>query len=166
MFKPRLFGYGLAAVLLLGACSSTDAEEQTEPVDTAETDTPSEPTVDEEGFTVLESGVKFKDLTEGEGRAAEIGDRVVCHYTLWFQDGEPGEKGTRFQSSKDDNRPFPCQLGVNLIEGWSEGMVGMKPGGVREVHVPWTKGYGANGYPGHIPGEMDLIFEIEFVRYQ
>jgi len=55
-------------------------------------------------------------------------------------------------------------LGVRLIPGWSEGMVGMKEGGIRRVLVPWKLGYGEQGSGRTIPGKTDLIFEMEFIK--
>jgi folate-dependent tRNA-U54 methylase TrmFO/GidA len=72
--------------------------------------------------------------------------------------------GKRLQSSKDRGQTFTCTLGQNLIEGWSEGMVGMKEGGTRRLFVPWKLGYGERGMGSMIPAKADLVFEIDFVK--
>ena len=108
------------------------------------------------------SGLKYADLVVGEGKEAVNGMNVECHYTLWFAD-EKGEKGERFQSSKDLGKPFSFKLGSpGLIKGWNEGMVGMKEGGTRLLVIPPELGYGQGGRG--IPPNQTLIFEIDFLR--
>lgn len=114
-------------------------------------------------IVTLESGVRYMDIKGGEGVAAEMKMECTVHYTVWLDDGE-GNKGKRLQSSKDRNQPFTCTVGYQLIEGWSQGMVGMKEGGTRQLWVPWKLGYGAGGRGNMIPGKADLIFEIEFLK--
>ncbi|MDZ4723917.1 MAG: FKBP-type peptidyl-prolyl cis-trans isomerase [candidate division Zixibacteria bacterium] len=109
------------------------------------------------------SGVSYMDMKVGDGKACGTGDKVVAHYTLW-PDIE-GKKGKLIQSSKE-GAPYPCQIGYLLISGWSEGMQGMKPGGIREVHIPSKHAYGPAGMGEAIPPNTNLIFEIELVRYQ
>lgn len=112
-------------------------------------------------LTALPTGVKYYDIIKGEGKECKLGSKVQVHYTLWFAD-ENGEKGTRFQSSKDFGKPFDCTLGYRLIQGWSDGMVGMKEGGKRLLVVPPDQGYGKGGGP--IPANATLIFEIEYLK--
>ena len=112
-------------------------------------------------MTDLPTGVKYFDLVVGEGKECKKGTRVDCHYTLWFAD-ENGEKGKRFQSSKDGGKSFQCTLGQGLIPGWSDGMSGMKEGGTRLIFIPYDQGYGKGGGP--IPGNTNLVFEIEFLK--
>ena len=108
------------------------------------------------------TGVEYLDIKVGEGEEAKIEDKVACIYTVWLSN--KGEKGLKLDSSKDRNELFACHLGHNLVPGWSDGMVGMKPGGIRELHVPYSQGYGEKGIPGFIPGKSDLIFEIKYVE--
>lgn len=112
-------------------------------------------------MTTLPTGVKYYDLVEGTGKECKKGSKVDCHYTLWFAD-ENGEKGKRFQSSKDFNKSFQCTLGQGLIQGWSDGMAGMKEGGTRLLVIPPDQGYGKGGGP--IPPNATLIFEIEYLK--
>lgn len=111
--------------------------------------------------TVTDLGVRYEDLVVGTGKQAEMGSPVECHYTLWFADSA-GTKVQRFQSSKDGGQPFQCTLGQRLITGWSDGMVGMKEGGVRRLIIPPELGYGKGGGP--IPPDQWLVFEIEFLK--
>jgi FKBP-type peptidyl-prolyl cis-trans isomerase FkpA len=114
-------------------------------------------------WITTESGLKYRDITIGVGDPAKITDQVETHYTLWLADGM--KKGKRIQSSKDTGQPFPFAVGQpGLIKGWNEGMVGMKPGGVRELIIPPDIGYGAKGRPPIIPGNSTLYFEIDLLK--
>ena len=106
-----------------------------------------------------ESGVRYLEMIEGTGVEAVDRMQVECHYTLWFADSTGLEKLEMFQSSKDGGMPFRCQLGVRLIPGWTDGMIGMKEGGTRRIYVPWELGYG-DQEGGRIPAKTNLIFEI------
>lgn len=106
------------------------------------------------------TGVEYLDIKVGEGDEAKMEDKVVCVYTVWLSN--KGEKGLKLDSSKDRKEFLACHLGHNLVPGWSDGMVGMKPGGIRLLHVPYSQGYGEKGIPNFIPGKSDLIFEIEY----
>jgi FKBP-type peptidyl-prolyl cis-trans isomerase len=164
----------LAVVFLMTSGYSDEVTDAEEPKDTtspekvvlekaepaAETEKPKEPEM-----ITNESGLRYQDLAVGEGKEAVDSMRVDCHYTLWFADSTGLEKTEKIQSSKDGDKSFQCQIGVGLIPGWSEGMVGMKEGGTRLLYVPWELGYGANGHPsGMIPGKTNLIFEIDFIK--
>jgi FKBP-type peptidyl-prolyl cis-trans isomerase len=110
------------------------------------------------------SGLRYEDIKVGTGKVAIDSMMVQCHYTLWLADSTGLVKGKMLQSSKDRGMVMACQLGVGLIAGWSEGMMGMKEGGVRTLYVPWKLGYGEPGRPPMIPSKANLIFEIEFVK--
>ena len=111
------------------------------------------------------SGVRYQELVVGAGAEAALGSQVQCHYTLWLGDSTGLVKvGEMLQSSKTNNQPFTCTLGQGLINGWSDGMVGMKEGGTRRLFVPWSQGYGEQGRPPVIPAKTNLIFEIEYLK--
>jgi FKBP-type peptidyl-prolyl cis-trans isomerase len=74
------------------------------------------------------------------------------------------ENGTVFDSSRTKNQPFPIEIGSpNLIQGWGEGIPGMKVGEIRKLTIPPDLGYGSRGFPGRIPANSTLIFEIELL---
>jgi FKBP-type peptidyl-prolyl cis-trans isomerase len=110
-----------------------------------------------------ESGVRYEDLKVGTGKVAVDSMKVLCDYTLWLADSTGLVKGEKIDSSKDRGQPFQCQLGVGLIPGWTDGMIGMKEGGSRRIFVPWKLGY-PNGAGGRIPPKTNLIFEIDFIK--
>ncbi|MDP2878686.1 MAG: FKBP-type peptidyl-prolyl cis-trans isomerase [Sulfuricella sp.] len=105
------------------------------------------------------SGLIYDDLGEGEGEAAQAGQRVSVHYTGWLMDG------TKFDSSKDRNDPFDFPLGAgHVIRGWDEGVQGMKVGGARKLTIPPELGYGGRGAGGVIPPNATLVFEVELLE--
>ncbi len=108
------------------------------------------------------SGLKITTLTEGTGQGAKAGDIVSVNYTGTFEDGTP------FDSNVDPKfghvEPFTLQIGVTrVIEGWQQGLVGMKVGEKRKLFIPWQLGYGAAGNPPAIPPKANLIFEVELL---
>ena len=112
----------------------------------------------DEKVITTKSGLKYVELKEGTGDEAKAGQTVEVHYTGWLKDG------TKFDSSKDRNKPFEFKLGAGkVIKGWDEGVAGMKVGGTRKLIVPPELGYGKQGYPGAIPPDAELTFEVEML---
>jgi len=108
---------------------------------------------------MTDSGLKFEDLTLGEGNIAEAGNQVSVHYTGWLTDG------TKFDSSVDRDQPFQFGLGQGMvIRGWDEGVAGMKIGGKRKLTIPPQLGYGAQGAGGVIPANATLVFDVELLE--
>jgi peptidylprolyl isomerase len=113
--------------------------------------------VNEEDYTVTESGLKYYDMVEGTGEEAVVGQTVSVQYTGWLEDG------TQFDTSLDSGSPFSFTLGENsVIAGWEEGLLGMKVGGKRQLVIPADLAYGESG-SGIIPANATLIFEVELV---
>ncbi len=108
------------------------------------------------------SGLQYEDTIDGEGELATSGQHVTVHYTGWlYQDGEQGAK---FDSSKDRGDPFGFRLGAGqVIQGWDEGVAGMKVGGARTLIIPAGLGYGARGAGGVIPPNATLKFDVELL---
>jgi FKBP-type peptidyl-prolyl cis-trans isomerase FkpA len=105
------------------------------------------------------SGLKYQDLVPGNGDAAKAGQTVEVHYTGWLT------SGAKFDSSKDHGKPFSFRLGAGrVIQGWDEGVAGMKIGGKRKLWIPSALGYGREGSPPVIPPNAELIFEVELLR--
>jgi len=117
--------------------------------------------VDEDDYTVTESGLKYYDLVEGDGDTPAEGQTVILHYTGWLEDG------TKFDSSLDRGQPFTFPLGQgSVIPGWDEGVATMKVGGRRQLVVPAELGYGDAGAGATIPPGATLIFEVELLGIQ
>ncbi len=155
---------GLRAALLLGALAGlvvmTTACSPAPPAEPASTpaETPAAaPAPAPEMETVTE--LKIEDTVVGKGAEVKPGDTATMHYTGYLMDG------TKFDSSLDRGQPFPFVLGAGeVIQGWDEGVAGMKVGGKRVLIIPAEKGYGAQGTPdGTIPGGATLKFEVELV---
>ena len=106
----------------------------------------------------MASNVKVEDLVVGTGVEAIKGKMVSVHYTGWLTDG------TKFDSSKDRDQPFQFPLGRgHVIQGWDQGVQGMKVGGKRKLTIPPELGYGAEGAGGLIPPNATLVFEVELL---
>lgn len=115
--------------------------------------------------TTTPSGLIYDDTTIGDGTEARSGDDVSVHYTGWLLFG--GERGRKFDSSKDRGEPFGFALGAGqVIKGWDEGVQGMKVGGTRVLTIPPALGYGARGAGGVIPPNATLIFEVELLAIE
>jgi peptidylprolyl isomerase len=101
-------------------------------------------------YTTTESGLKYKDLKEGEGATPSPGDTVKVHYTGWLEDFESPKK---FDSSYDRRSPLVFKVGVRqVIAGWDEGLLtNLKVGGKRNLVIPAALGYGSRGAGGVIP---------------
>lgn len=112
-----------------------------------------------EGEQVMESGLRILDQTVGDGAVAEAGKTVAVHYTGTFLDG------TTFDSSLDRGQPMEFTLGQSAhIDGWHQGIPGMKVGGKRLLGIPPALAYGEEGRPGAIPPNTPLLFTIELVE--
>lgn len=108
------------------------------------------------------SGLRYEEQAVGNGAQAVQGVRAEVHYTGWLD--QKGQKGSKFDSSHDRNRPFTFKLGAGqVIRGWDEGVVGMKVGGKRTLYIPAELGYGAQGAGAAIPPNAALIFEVELL---
>ena len=108
------------------------------------------------------SGLRFIEIREGNGAQPLRGQTAVVHYTGWLF--ENGQRGRKFDSSKDRNEPFEFPLGMGrVIKGWDEGVRYMKVGGKRWIIVPPYLGYGNQGMGRIIPAGSTLMFEIELM---
>jgi FKBP-type peptidyl-prolyl cis-trans isomerase FkpA len=105
------------------------------------------------------------DVKIGSGAEAVKGKAIVVHYTGWLYDPSTGQKGAKFDSSRDRNVPFGFFLGEGrVIRGWDEGVPGMKVGGQRTLIIPPAMGYGERGAGGVIPPNATLIFDVELIE--
>ena len=151
-----VFGFGL--YLVMGPSTSDEAQ-VVDTEDRSETaiTTNNESAMDDTSVTLAE-GVISQTLAEGSGDPIQAGNVAVVHYTGTLEDG------TKFDSSLDKGQPFSFTLGGgSVIKGWDIGVEGMKVGEKRKLTIPGSAAYGEAGYPGVIPPNATLIFEVELV---
>ncbi|RZM82948.1 FKBP-type peptidyl-prolyl cis-trans isomerase [Leptolyngbya iicbica] len=138
----------VAETQIAQAAEDLTVEEETTPDETAE-----------ETLVTTDSGLQYEDIVEGTGAMPQKGQRVTVHYTGTLEDG------TKFDSSRDRNRPFSFTIGVGqVIKGWDEGVMSMRVGGQRKLVIPPELGYGARGAGGVIPPNATLLFDVELLR--
>jgi FKBP-type peptidyl-prolyl cis-trans isomerase len=100
-------------------------------------------------------GLQTIDLTVGTGDEVKADDTVTVDYT-----GALAKTGVVFESSLDSGQKATFPLN-QVIKGWTEGIPGMKVGGVRRLLIPADKAYGANPPQGStIPANADLVFDV------
>ena len=105
------------------------------------------------------SGLRYVVLTEGDGKASpKKGTSVTVHYTGMLLDGRIFDSSVR--------RGEPAQFAIGqVIEGWNEALVSMTKGEKRTLIIPPDLGYGRQGYPGVIPPNSYLIFDVELIDF-
>ena len=102
--------------------------------------------------------LKVDDVKVGTGTEATPGKTVTVHYVGTLTDG------SKFDSSRDRNQGFTFRRGAGqVIQGWDQGVAGMKVGGLRKLTIPPELGYGARGFPPVIPPNSTLVFEVELL---
>jgi FKBP-type peptidyl-prolyl cis-trans isomerase len=145
----------LALLLTAGVFSTTACSEQSAPVAA---------TIEQSNISEL---IK-NDVKAGTGAEATAGRNVSVHYTGWLYDETaPEHKGKKFDSSRDRGTPFEFTLGAGrVIQGWDQGVEGMKVGGARTLVIPPQLGYGARGAGGVIPPNATLVFDVELLGVQ
>jgi FKBP-type peptidyl-prolyl cis-trans isomerase len=145
------------AVLALAACGDGDAEAAPDYSATLE-NRDTAPTVDVATMTEHASGFHYEDMVVGSGDEAVPGQPVTVHYIGWFLDGE------KFDASVDRSESFSFMLGAGgVIEGWDQGVAGMRVGGKRRLVLPPAMAYGEAGRSG-IPPNSTLVFDVELFR--
>ncbi len=174
--RTRLLTGALVAALVttgVAACSSdsgsdesatTSSTRATAPATTSGTENlPEElkvkPTPQTAAGSAAPAELQKIDIVEGTGAEAIAGDQVSVNYV-----GVLLSDGSEFDASWNRGQTFTFTLGAGqVIEGWDEGVAGMKVGGRRELVIPPDMGYGANGSPPVIPPNATLVFVVDLV---
>lgn len=105
--------------------------------------------------------LKIEDIKIGTGDEAVSGKKVTVNYLGYLTNK------TKFDSSYDRGEPFSFNLGAGqVIQGWDQGVVGMRVGGKRKLTIPSDLGYGSRGAGGAIPPNATLVFEVELLKVE
>ena len=93
------------------------------------------------------------------------GNYLEMHYTGSIDESSAtGEKGSKFDSSRDRGQTFDVQIGVgHVIAGWDQGLIGLCKGAKAILTIPPEEGYGERGAGPAIPGGATLKFDVEVV---
>lgn len=103
--------------------------------------------------------LKIVDLVEGDGREVAAGDTVSAHYV-----GVAWSTGEEFDASWNRGAPLDFRVGVGqVIQGWDQGLLGMKLGGRRRLEIPSELAYGSRGAGGAIGPNEALVFVVDLV---
>jgi FKBP-type peptidyl-prolyl cis-trans isomerase len=117
------------------------------------------------GFMTTVGGVEYKDLKPGTGERAEVGDVATIQFAGWLE--EKGGKGRELYDTHTRGDTVSFVIGTDkVMQGWNEGVIGMRPGGKRLVKVPPELGYGSRGVQDVVPPNARLIFVIELLELQ
>jgi FKBP-type peptidyl-prolyl cis-trans isomerase FkpA len=148
----------LTAALAASGCGGESAEQ------TATSGASAPAATGGEGVSSITT-LQKNDTVVGTGAEATPGKSVSVHYTGWlYSENAPDHKGTKFDSSVDRKEPFDFNLGAGMvIQGWDQGVAGMKVGGKRTLTIPPAMGYGARGAGGVIPPNATLVFDVELL---
>ena len=103
--------------------------------------------------------LQVSDIVEGDGELACSGEPITVQYV-----GVTYATGKQFDASWDRGEPFSFQLGGGqVIQGWDQGLVGMRQGGRRQLVIPPDLGYGEQGAGPDIPPGATLVFVVDLV---
>ena len=160
----------LLSVLILGLSGCSNEEPAEEGRAAAEPESAAESSCTPPSFDVGETvaivpGLDATLLERGYGRRAIAGDMVSVHYTGWlFDENAEDNRGAKFDSSVDRDAPFEFPLGARrVIAGWDTGVECMLIGEKRMLKIAPDLAYGSRGYPGTIPPESTLLFEVQLL---
>jgi FKBP-type peptidyl-prolyl cis-trans isomerase FkpA len=152
------------ALLFLVACGAPAPEEpvviSNTPATIAEATFAESLDIDIADYRLTESGLYWRDLKVGDGAEVQAGQTLSVHYDGYLPDG------TLFESSRSGS-PITFTVGVRqVIDGWDQGLLGMRVGGDRRLIIPPALGYGATGSAPAIPPNATLIFTVTVVDAQ
>jgi peptidylprolyl isomerase len=116
----------------------------------------------DEAYRSAAGGVRIKDLQLGHGSGAATGQIATIHFTGWID--EQGARGREIYNSRAQGQSVSFVIGTDgVMQGWNEGVLGMKPGGKRMLLVPPGMAYGERKVEGVVPENASLMFRIELI---
>lgn len=125
----------------------------------------SAPVVADSGFKNAAGGLRIKDLRVGQGDGAAIGQVATIHFIGWIDD--KGVRGRELYNTHAQGQPVSFVIGTEgVMQGWNEGVTGMKPGGRRMLLVPPGMAYGERKIDGVVPENTSLMFRIELISLE
>jgi len=116
-------------------------------------------------FQVGPGGLRYKDLQMGQGPTAVAGQVATIHFVGWID--EQGKRGREIYNSRNRGQPVSFVIGTDrVMQGWNEGVTGMKPGGQRLLLVPPSMAWGGRAIDGVVPANAAMMFRIELVSLE
>ncbi len=149
----------IVGILLVGAVGCGEDAPPPPPPEVAPADLTFAPQlgIDLSAMTPTPTGVYIQDMYQGSGQMARTGREVVLEYTGWLHDGS-----MTFSSSQTGN--WTGVLGeASMIEGWQQGLEGMREGGRRKIVIPAGLAYGVEGLPPRVPPQAVLVISMELL---
>jgi len=146
---------GIGAIMLVNMSVGPLSKEHAAPATQTQPSPTSSPSIENQNN---QNKMTIEDIKRGTGVEAKNGDTVSVQYTGTLLNG------TKFDSSYDHGQPFSFTLGQSqVIQGWDQGVLGMKIGGKRKLTIPPSLAYGERGAGNVIPPNATLVFEIELL---
>lgn len=116
-------------------------------------------------FQAGPGGLRYKDLQTGQGPTAVAGQVATIHFVGWID--EHGKRGREVYNSRNRGQPVSFVIGTDgVMQGWNEGVTGMKPGGQRLLLVPPSMAWGGREIDGVVPANAAMMFRIELIRLE
>jgi peptidylprolyl isomerase len=158
-----LLALTISSTLFITACGGDDSSTTSEAPSSTDASATSDPAdlVDEPKVSLpaeMPTELVITDITEGEGEAAVEGSTVYVYYV-----GVLTKDGKRFDGNYGGD-PFAVTLGAgSVIDGWDQGLIGIKAGGQRQLDIPSELAYGAAGSGDAIPPDSAISFIVDAV---
>jgi FKBP-type peptidyl-prolyl cis-trans isomerase FkpA len=147
----------VAAIVSAAGCTSSEPADR--PSNPATDSYASSLGINTSQFTKLSDDILYRDLAVGTGAEATAGKTIRVTYTGWLPNG------SEFESNEGDP-PYQFALGAGLVvQGWDQGIVGMRVGGKRRLLIGSAAGYGRTGR-GDIPPNTTMIFDVTLISAQ
>ena len=113
-------------------------------------------------FKAGPDGLRFKELSAGQGEVADIGDVATIHFSGWVSD--EGVRGREVFNSRKQGQPVAFVIGTaGVMDGWNKGVIGMQVGGKRLLLVPPAMAWGAREIEGVVAENTAMMFRIELI---